>query len=273
MQTKVQVYTSLFDIGRDRVDGRSLQNYQNWLFETIRLFPQIIIFHDGSCDGLVEKGSQLVRVEKSRLEFFEFLPYVSELTNYFSPKSPNDITFRLPEYSLVQFSKFELALKSLEISGAESVMWVDAGISRFLNSSNSLLLNQNATKLIREGYSFAFEINLRKNLDFKRLKISSPLPGSCGRVISGTSFWIHEGAAQKLVCDVKQLLKRWKSDLIWDNEQVALRTLYESPLKLNSSHFVLQKQDQTGSVARRLSNSRIVLNKKMDNLIRNRLIP
>ena len=272
MGAKVQVYTSLFDIGRDRVDNRSMEHYQNWLLATIKLFPGIIVFHDGSCDGLVVEDSHFIKVEKKNLEFFKFLPDVNQIFKKFIPQSPNDVTFKLPEYSLVQYSKFDLALNALEISDAESVLWVDAGISRFIESINSNLLEINVGKLLSQGYDFMFEINLRKNLDFKKFKINSPLPGSCGRVISGTSFWIHRNSARRLMHEIKDLLYTWKSNFIWDNEQVALRTLFELPINLNLSHFVLQNQSNTGSVARKLGNKNLNTKKNIDKLIRNMLI-
>lgn len=272
MQAKVQVYTSLFDIGRDQIDNRSMANYKNWLLATIKLFPDIIVFHDGSCDGLAAKNSNFIKVEKNSLVFFNFLPDVNQIFKKFKPQSPKDVTFRLPEYSLVQYSKFDLALKALEISGAESVLWVDAGISRFIDTIDSNLLEINTGKLLTLGFDFMFEINLRKNINFKKLKIDSPIPGSCGRVISGTSFWIHRNSAQRLVDKIKDLLNIWESNLIWDNEQVALRTLFELPNNLNSSHFVLQNQAKTGSVARKLGNAKLNTNKNIDKLIRNMLI-
>lgn len=272
MQAKLQVYTSLFDIGRDQVDNRSIANYKNWLMATIKLFPGIMVFHDGTCDGLVSKDSHLVKVKKKDLRFFSFLPNVNQIFEKFSPQSPNDVTFKLPEYSLVQYSKFDLALRALEISGADSVLWVDAGISRFMNSIDSNLLEMNVGKLLTQEFDFMFEINLRKNINFKNLKIESPIPGSCGRVISGTSFWIRGNSAKRLVDDTQNLLNIWRSNFIWDNEQVALRTLFESPSNLNSSHFVLQNLAKTGSVARKLGNTKLKTNKNIDKLIRNMLI-
>jgi hypothetical protein len=272
MRVKVQVYTSLFDIGRDQVDGRSMQNYKNWLVATINLFPGIIVFHDGSCDGFVAGDSHFIKVEKNNLEFFKFLPDLNQIFKKFNPESPNDVTFKLPEYSLVQYSKFELALKALEISGAESVLWVDAGISRFIDSMNTNFLETNVSKLLKQEYDFMFEINLRKNISFRKFRIESPTPGTCGRVISGTSFWIHGNSAQRLVREIKDLLCIWKANSIWDNEQVALRTLFESRVNLNSSHFVLQNRANTGSVARKLGNAKLNLNKNIDKLIRNMLI-
>jgi hypothetical protein len=272
MQAKLQVYTSLFDIGRDQVDNRSMANYKSWLVATIKLFPGIIVFHDGSCDGLVIKDSHLIKVKKNNLEFFKLLPSVNQIFKTFSPQSPNDVTFKLPEYSLVQYSKFDLALRTLEISGAESVLWVDAGISRFIDTIDSNLLEINAGKLLTVGFDFMFEINLRKNINFKKLKIKSPIPGSCGRVISGGAFWIRRNSAQRLADEIKDLLNTWISNFVWDNEQVALRTLFELPNNLNSCHFVLQNHAKPGSVARKLGNAKLNTNKSIDKLIRKMLI-
>lgn len=272
MRPKLQVYTSLFDIGRDQVDGRRIESYLEWLARTIQLFPGIVVFHDGSCDALVSKTSQLVRVEKRDLGFYRFLPYVNQIFHEFTPQSPNDVTFKLPEYSLIQFSKFDLAQRVMQISEAESFLWVDAGISRFVDTNDSMLLQKNASKLIRNEYDFAFEINLRKNINFRNFKINSPKPGSCGRVISGTSFWIQASAISTLLHEINALLESWKSNSLWDNEQVALRTLYESPSHLNSSHFILQNLSKTGSVARKMGNSELIMNNHLDTLIRRRLL-
>jgi hypothetical protein len=91
-------------------------------------------------------------------------------------------------------------------------------------------------------------------------------------VISGGAFWIRRNSAQRLADEIKDLLNTWISNFVWDNEQVALRTLFELPNNLNSCHFVLQNHAKPGSVARKLGNAKLNTNKSIDKLIRRMLI-
>ena len=251
MRTPCLVYTALFDLSRESVDGRSIQQYLDWLRETALIFPGLIVFHDGSCDKLEVPGIECIKIEKSELLTFTYLNPLKELLRDFKPIATRDITFSLPEYALVQFAKFELANKLLEERSFDSILWVDAGISRFIDKTkpySSLMDSMFLKQLLNFEYQFAFEIDLRRNITIPRLKVPVAEFGSCRRIISGTSFWIRRDGIDLIWKNVQQHLSSMISRSVWDNEQVYLREFLG-----NSNHetaFVLQSKSSTGTLAR-----------------------
>jgi len=249
------VYTGLFDIGREQIDGRKFEEYQKWLVKTISIFPGIYVFHDGNLDDLSRLNCNLIKIKFSDLKIFSKYQLVANLLKTFMPESPSDITFKTPLYSLVQYSKFELANQLRAVTKFDSVLWVDAGISRFINSIDNNLLDSNLNKLISKGKVAAFEIDLRRNLDFKSMSIKNAKVGTCRRVISGTSFWMHDSIIDKMNDLIYAKFDEWFNLGVWDNEQVLIRILLgENDLNVE---YVLQNKNMTGSVARKLGSSNV----------------
>ena len=259
MKSVCQPVTALFDINRESIDGRSIDQYLNWLSKTLELFPTTIVFHDGSCDNFVFDKGIFVKIEKNSLWIFKLSKKISEILKEFDPVAKADITFLNPLYSMVQFSKFELLVLAKNLSPAESYLWIDAGISRFLKEgSHSSILNNNVEKLLRRGYRFTFEIDLKNNLNFFKLKIRKSEVGTSRRVISGTSFWIKEDSVITIWEMIQMNLVIWLNENKWDNEQVMLRKIVED---LESVNFIVQWNAWTGSVARKFLKKRIRISK------------
>jgi hypothetical protein len=250
------VYTALFDLSRDVVDGRSINDYKSWLVRTCALFPGLTVFHDGCCDDLDLEDVKFHRIKPSDLKFFQFLEPVSVILKSYLPDSPNDVTFRLPSYSLMQFSKFELGCLLLKDLEGGSVLWVDAGISRFFNKSQIQNGSLMAFTPILNEFDLILEIDLRKNLKLLKMRIKESRIGSCRRIISGTSFWANHKAINELYQKSISTASEWIESGIWDNEQVMLRNII-SKLDLKTA-FVIQGKKDTGSVARFSFNSSLL---------------
>lgn len=262
-----QAYTGLFDIGRSDIDGRNLNHYRAWLKSTIECFPNLVVYHDGSCDDLIGLDCNFQRIPKGRLKAFSYESAVKKVLKEFQPSSPNDITFRLPQYSLVQFAKFELGSKVVEDFNAESILWVDAGISRFIEKTITQdMLNESANRMLMHRIDAVFEIDLRNNFNFKSWSISKSEIGSCRRVISGTSFWMHSRILQEFNLKIHNELENWLDRKVWDNEQVLLRSLL--PLEFNI-HFIPQITAKTGSVSRTFSKGGGKISHSLDSVLNN----
>ena len=134
------VYTALYDIAREKIDGRKFEDYKEWLKQTISIFPGIYIFHDGNLSEFNKLDCKLLKVKFSDLEIFSKLHSVTDILDTFKPEATSDITFKTPLYSLVQYSKFELANHLKGVANFDSVLWVDAGISRFISSVDMYLV-------------------------------------------------------------------------------------------------------------------------------------
>jgi hypothetical protein len=241
-----------------------MQNYIEWLKTTLKIFPNLIVFHDGSCDSLNLENSNLVKIPKFSLDTFKLKNKVSQILNNFNPISSDDITFKLVEYSLVQYAKFELGEKVLKFSDCSSVLWIDAGISRFMKSPRINMLEVNVDNLLKHKIKMLLEIDIRNNFKWQNLSIKASEVGSCRRVISGTSFWINSDFLIELNYLIESRLQTWIQAGIWDNEQVLLRNLL--PLNENIC-YVPQIFQSTGSVARRLSSEKLILRPWINRLI------
>jgi hypothetical protein len=131
----------------------------------------------------------------------------------------------------------------------DSVLWVDAGISRFLSSSSgSNELQISSGYLLDNEYDYCFEIDTRKNFDFFRVRLRKPKIGSCKRVVSGTSFWVSRAGADPLCEATYDCASHWLEEGVWDNEQLILR--YILPAIKGRRFYFIQGKNRTGSVCR-----------------------
>ncbi len=228
-----------------------MAQYVDWLGKTAQIFPGLIVFHDGSCDELDLPGTEFIKIEKSDLKSFDYLFPLIELLKDFKPIAARDVTFTLPQYALMQFAKFELASKLVKQRNCDSILWVDAGISRFIKKTKFSFSPKHPVfmqHLLRIEYQFAFEIDLRRNLTFPKFKVRIPEIGSCRRIISGTSFWMRRDGVSIIWSDVQDHLQSMIKVGVWDNEQVYLREFLG-----RTNHkvaFVLQSKSSTGTLAR-----------------------
>ena len=69
--TKCQPITALFDINREVTDGRTIRDYKLWLRNTVKNFPNTLIFHDGVCDDLESDFRNLIRINPNELWIFK----------------------------------------------------------------------------------------------------------------------------------------------------------------------------------------------------------
>jgi hypothetical protein len=200
--------------------------YKVWLSKTCNLFPNIIVFHDGCLDSFECPDAQFVRIELGGLRTFGLHSKLSVVLETFAPKAAADITFRLPEYGLVQLAKFELAEKVIEITNTDSVLWVDAGISRFIPETHNMNSFQEFSRfLLKSSYDYFFEIDTRRNWNPLKIKLSRPDVGSSRRVVAGWSFWIRSNKIEALSLSAFDYAKNWVEAGVWDNEQILLRYL------------------------------------------------
>lgn len=264
--TKCQPVTALFDINREVTDGRTIRDYKLWLRNTVKNFPNTLIFHDGVCDDLEFEFRNLIRINPDELWIFKHKDTISEIIHNFSPVSKNDITYLNPLYSLVQFSKFELLKIAKEFYSADSYLWIDAGISRFLQIVNSEnCIDFNSTEFLQNGTKFVFEIDLKNNLDLFNLKIKKSIPGTCKRVISGTSFWVEGNSVDQIWNLIRKGVNNWLACECWDNEQVMLRQILPG---IPNVEYIIQWSSPTGSVAREMVTKRIKIRKFRNKIIR-----
>jgi hypothetical protein len=106
MSSTSKVFTLIFDIGRSAIDGRGIEKYFLWLKQTILVFEDLVVYHDGCLSADQFPNCDLRKINKSELNAFKKIHDVKSVLDKLKPIASNDITFRLVEYSLTQYSKF-----------------------------------------------------------------------------------------------------------------------------------------------------------------------
>ena len=264
-ENSCQAYTALFDLDREKVDGRTFQDYLEWLKRTSELIPGLVIFHDGKLDNLNFGNSRKIRIDLAELRSFSHLGELKGVLADFKPQAASDITFRLPEYGLIQLSKFELGCMVIQSTEAKSVLWVDAGISRFLQKSpGPNKIQEFANLLLEKHFAYFFEIDTRKNLDFGRLQLKHNVIGTSKRVVAGGAFWIRREEVEALHTLVRHQAEQWLKKGIWDNEQLILREVI--PVLRGKVLFYRKGRGETGCVARIMINHSWRPNELINNL-------
>lgn len=221
-----------------------MSQYLAWLSRTVTLFPELTIFTDvqkaEELSGV--NGARVLMLSKSELWPFRYRDAVDDLFREYAPKAKRDITYTNPSYALVQFSKFLFCDLIASEDSSRSTLWVDAGISRFISGGGS-----GSKGGFSPGKSH-FEIDLRHNITpLGRIKISRP--GTCRRIVSGTSFLLTREHSQLLDLRARSWVENLLSNRSWDNEQVFLsNTLTDIKQEIV---WVEQKTgDETGGVGR-----------------------
>jgi hypothetical protein len=228
---RVSFVTCIYDIGRSRVDARSIVDYAAWLNRTISIFPRLIIFYeDEKIRTLINQDAQWIKLPFSEFQLSNHILEISEICGAFS-KYSSDITFKLPEYSILQFQKFRfLEIASDYHEDSVGFFWIDAGISRFLDEklqfSNVPSLENSFvnSKISKESF---FEIDLRKNRTILG-KIRKTKVGTCKRVFAGGAFYLTRSDVSEYRRLIDNLVFTWIKEKRWDNEQIALNQLFTS---------------------------------------------
>lgn len=258
----IQPVTAIYDLGRESIDGRSFQQYANWLQQTIQLFPNLIIY----CEEIpkikqAENLDNWVIKEKEKFAIWGSIDKVSEICNVLR-KSSEDITFQIPAYGILQFSKFEILKEVSEFKTNQNLLWIDAGISRFISpvihSPEDQLAAMNKVPNFNEAL---FEVDLRRNVFLGKLR--KVKVGSCRRTFSGGSFLIKKNQAEHYFQALKNKAEFWIENNVWDNEQIGLNSCYHDGSI--SPDFILQ-DESAGTIARRILESNMhekkILNRK-----------
>lgn len=138
----VTIVTSLYNIDREKLDGRNWETYLEWFKKTLAINSPMVVFVDSDTKEFVE----INRIGKDTFiicEPIENAPYydlkdsmdqIIKSEDYKRKiKDPNRIECKSSLYNIIQYSKFGWVKKASEIDpfDSELYLWLDAGISRF----------------------------------------------------------------------------------------------------------------------------------------------
>lgn len=251
---EVTIVSSLFNIEREKMDGRSWDEYLKWFELTLALKCPMILFITEDLASLVEEKRKNIPTEII-IQKIEQIPYYylkENLDTIISSEEykdkisdPNRIECQHSMYSIIQYSKFKWLNQAIEENPFNSkfFFWLDAGGSRFFNGYDMTLdyPSQNAIDALNQmGDKFLIQMNMEYYND---LVNANTLPESYlldnRSYVLGSMFGGTANALNKVSEDVEDiLLHKMIDNGFVNNEQIALGYL----VKQNSDDYEIYER-------------------------------
>ncbi len=141
---QVTMVTAFFDIGREKNgDGRSVAEYLQWIQHTLQLNCNLyVVTEERFRDFFVKHRParypmhvEVIKFEDSHYyKFYDRIKGILQSSQYrLRVAHPNRVECVLPEYNIIQYSKFHYMKMAIEQNPFQSTsfFWMDAGLSRF----------------------------------------------------------------------------------------------------------------------------------------------
>lgn len=146
MNPTVTMVTAFFDIGREQKgDGRKIADYLDWIRKTLQLNCQLYIVTEEKFRAFFEENRPAKYKDKTIIKviqfsdsyYYKYLDQMRAIVRNPEYKSkiayPNRVECVLPEYNVIQYSKFDYLRMAIDENpfGSEYFFWLDVGSSRF----------------------------------------------------------------------------------------------------------------------------------------------
>ena len=246
---RVMITTALFDIERQtKGDGRSVGEYLTWFEKTLKLKCDMTIYTEKKFKSFVESHrnkvpnkTNIVVQELQNIPFYEhrekMLSIMKSYAYRVKIKCPNRIECFLPEYNLIQYSKFGwLKQTSEDNPDHDFFFWMDAGCSRFFLDCDLDKEWPNVEAFDEEKFIIQRNTNFPNMWD--GLDINKYIWDSeC--MLVGTLF----GGNRETILKIKQQIENITENIFFknnciNNEQFALAIAF----KLNKELFDVRQQ-------------------------------
>ena len=135
MRNDVTIVSALFNIERDRMDGRDWEEYLKWFDVTLQLKCPMVLFVTEDVKEMVESRRKNVPTEiivqsVDDIPYYHLKDEIQEILDSGDYKSkmadPNRIECKHAMYSIIQYSKFPWVKKAIELNphGSDSLLLV-----------------------------------------------------------------------------------------------------------------------------------------------------
>lgn len=251
---EVTIVTSLFNIERDEMDGRSWDEYLKWFSKTLELKCSMVIFTTKDLVPFIEERRTIIPTEIIT-HTIEEIPYyylkgkidvIIESENYKKKVSdPERIECKYSIYSIIQYSKFKWLEKAILENPFNSkfFFWLDAGGSRFFDNYNlsEEYPSPNAIEALDGmGDKFLIQMNMEYYKDLVESDILTEEYLLDNRsYILGSLFGGTEKSILKVSSDIENILiHKMINNGFVNNEQIALGYL----VKQNPDDYEIYKR-------------------------------
>lgn len=224
---KIAAVTGFYDVGRAQYDGRTPERYIDWLNLTLQTPLPFFVFLDPEFDasGIVLKpDDRIVRVARSDLNMFKHGDRIQDIVANSPTVNRRDVSFNIPEYGMIVMSKLEMIKRAAEISDADFLVWIDAGLSRFIPDlgDGKIKVGEADLKGVNLGITTTLHLAQRMRIG----KFPRKMVGRTLAMMSAGDFIVRREFAQELSDRMDFLVEtEWLPSGLWDNEQVAIGSL------------------------------------------------
>lgn len=138
------IVTALYDIGREKIDGRDMSQYYAWFSRTLLFNCPMVIYCDESLNSFITMNrpshlqTKIINQKLEEIPYYHLKPQIDEVLQSLSYKQkikdPERIECKTSLYSIIQYSKFPWVLNAAINNYFQSdyFFWMDAGASRFI---------------------------------------------------------------------------------------------------------------------------------------------
>jgi hypothetical protein len=146
MSNPVTIVTAFFDINRaEKGDGRTIDEYKQWIKHTLMLNCNLfIITEEKFKDFFIENrnnsyNTHIILMKLEDLHYYRYYDNIKTIIESDQYKQkiayPNRVECVLPEYNIIQYSKFHFLKIASTINpfNSDYFFWLDAGASRFFS--------------------------------------------------------------------------------------------------------------------------------------------
>lgn len=242
MKNDFVIVSALFNIAREKMDGRKWEEYLEWFEITLRLQCPMILFITADVESFVKDrrpDAHVIVQSVDQIPYWDLKPQLDGIISskeYVDKiKDPNRIECQHSEYSIIQYSKFKWLQEAIDINPFQSkyFFWLDAGGSRFFNDYDLTqdYPSPNALKSLNEmGETFLVQMNMEYYKDLANSKeLSKEYLLDNRSYILGSMFGGTKDGVNKVANDIDNILK---CDMIENhfvnNEQIALGYLVKN---------------------------------------------
>lgn len=236
----VTIVTAFFDINRDKNgDGRTISEYLQWIKQTLKLNCNLYVvteekFHDFFIENRPHNYPMHVKVikfeESNYYKYYNQIKNILSLSDYKSKiMHPNRVECVLPEYSIIQYSKFHYLQMAINDNPYNSLsfFWMDAGISRFFLDVN--VSNSYPSKSVQD---FLFinsdKFFIQKRHDLEYYPINDTFIWNSANLLIGTMFGGDKDIIIKIGNKVEDVfVNKMLAHNNVNNEQLALAIVWK----------------------------------------------
>lgn len=235
------IVTCFFDINRaEKGDGRSIDEYLLWIKKTLQLNCNLfVVTEEKFRDFFIEHrpkeyAMHLKIIDFKELHYYKYYDKMREIIESMDYKKkiahPNRVECVLPEYNIIQYSKFHCLEMAIDVNPFQSEIffWMDAGCSRFfldVNIQNSYPGN----KTIDFFKSNPNKFIIQKRQDLFSYPIDNNFIWKADNLLYGTMF----GGDSNIIKTISKLVENVLVKDMFEknnvnNEQLALAIIWKN---------------------------------------------